>query len=146
MTLGQNAPAPGHKVSDGTLTRAAKSAGPPRAPPSFTVGDIRAAIPEHCFKRSALRGFAHIAMVRRCRGGWILRAAALPAAFAVFIYSKCCLALLAHPLQDFILITALGALAVWMYDTPLPLVVAVVAWPVYWFVQVGGVVMRKTPR
>ena len=63
-----------------------------------------------------------------------------------FYYSKCCLALLAHPLQDFTLITALGALAVWMYDTPLPLVVAVVAWPVYWFVQVGGVVLRKPPR
>lgn len=32
----------------------------PAAPPTFSLGDIRKAIPAHCFEKSALRSFAHL--------------------------------------------------------------------------------------
>ena len=37
---------------------------PPAGRPHFTVADIRKAIPEHCFERSALKSFAHLGLVR----------------------------------------------------------------------------------
>jgi omega-3 fatty acid desaturase (delta-15 desaturase) len=31
------------------------------APPPFTLADIRAAVPEHCWKRDTVRSFAYLA-------------------------------------------------------------------------------------
>jgi hypothetical protein len=44
---------------------------PPRDPPPFTFADVRAAIPKHCFERSALRSFAHLFKVRRSATVWL---------------------------------------------------------------------------
>ena len=33
-----------------------RPAPPPREAPKFTIGDLRAAVPAHCFKRSAVTG------------------------------------------------------------------------------------------
>ena len=35
---------------------------PPRDPPPFSVADVRGCIPPHCFERSLLRSFGHVAM------------------------------------------------------------------------------------
>ncbi|PNW70229.1 hypothetical protein CHLRE_17g711150v5 [Chlamydomonas reinhardtii] len=43
----------------------------PAAPPTFSLGDIRKAIPAHCFEKSALRSFAHLAVdVTVCAWLW----------------------------------------------------------------------------
>jgi len=71
---------------------------PPREAPKFSVADIRAAIPAHCFERSMVRSFGHVAM-------------------------------------DLVVVGVLGWIGLQLYGMALPLPVAAVVWPLFWFAQ-----------
>ncbi len=47
-------------AADGVASKPLKTTRYPSAPPPFTLGDLRKAIPQHCFNRSALRSFTYL--------------------------------------------------------------------------------------
>jgi len=51
----------------------------PTTPPPFTLGQIRAAIPEHCFERNSLTSLYHVAKDLLIAGGMFYAATFLPA-------------------------------------------------------------------
>ena len=73
MTIAETAPKHSHRdggdvklfsaAASAAAGAARRMAAPPSAPPPFSVAEVRAAVPKHCFQRSALHSFAYLFLV-----------------------------------------------------------------------------------